>query len=108
MGRSTSFWTNRWKWVTRTFDTFFFFWILLEEESLFSLKPHSFRAQAICAREGNMSTESPQTLETFADSSQNAALAACQAALQGARPTGACLDEVPRIAPARGKTKRIA
>lgn len=101
MGRSTSFWTNRWKWVTRTFDKFFFFWILLEEESRFSLKPHSFRAQPICAREGNMSTESPQTLETFADSSQNAALpVATQRARQFTLSTGA----LPRIA-SRGKPK---
>ena len=87
MGRSTSFWTNRWKWVTRTFDTFFFFWILLEEESLFSLKPHSFRGhRQFCAREGNMSTESLQGVEAFvglSDERSGSAVAA-QRALEGA------------------------
>ena len=101
MGRSTSFWTNRWKWLTRTFDTFFFFWILREEESLFSLKPHSFRAQAICAREGNMSTESLQGVEAFvglSDSAAPAALAmAAQRALEGAPwPRSSALPRIAR------------
>jgi hypothetical protein len=48
-----------------------------------------------------MSTESPQTLETFADSSQNAALpVATQRARQFTLSTGA----LPRIA-SRGKPK---